>query len=337
MKKNVAGQFISAEMITRADGTDFTGTVSVAVTKDNGTQTAGTGTVTHKGSGHHSYAPVQAETNADRVVFTFTGTGAITASPQVFTSFPQTADALQPTTAGRTLDVNATGEAGLDLNNTTGTWAAAQFASNFLTAAKIATAALNGKGDWNIGKTGYALSTAGILAIWNQLTSALTTASTIGKLLVDNIDAAISSRNSVTPNTVAPDNAGIAANGVAIAAVPTAVENRVEMDVNSIDLNAILDNQTTINTNVLANATLIGLLNDLSFDDIWVDNTIPESYAANGAAFTPAQGMHMMWSDLRSPAQVGTVWSDFKLNNTTVSMTFSLDDATTPTKKTRTA
>lgn len=129
-------------------------------------------------------------------------------------------------------------------------------------------------------------------------------------------------------NTVVPDAAGTA---------PTKEEIRIEMDANSIDLNAIIANQTTINTNVLANATLIGNLNNLSFNDIWVDNALPESYAAIGATFTPAQGMYMMWSDLRSPQQVGTVWTDFKLNNTTVSMTFSLDDATTPTKKTRTA
>ena len=66
---------------------------------------------------------------------------------------------LRPTTPGRTLDVNATGEAGLDLDNTSGTLDAAQFGADFLTAAKIADAAfvadnfaassLNGKGDWN--------------------------------------------------------------------------------------------------------------------------------------------------------------------------------------------
>lgn len=43
-------------------------------------------------------------------------------------------------------------------------------------------------------KTGFSLSTAGILAIWDQATSALTTAGRIGKLLVDNINAAITSR-----------------------------------------------------------------------------------------------------------------------------------------------
>lgn len=43
-------------------------------------------------------------------------------------------------------------------------------------------------------KTGFSLSTAGILAIWHQLTSAIVTAGSIGKLLLDNIDATISSR-----------------------------------------------------------------------------------------------------------------------------------------------
>jgi len=57
--------------------------------------------------------------------------------------------------------------------------------ANWLTAVGIAAAALNGKGDWNIGKTGYALSTAGVQAIWDALTSALTAAGSIGKKLAD--------------------------------------------------------------------------------------------------------------------------------------------------------
>jgi len=109
-------------------------------------------------------------------------------------------------------------------------------------------------------KTGFSLSTAGILAIWDQLTSALTTASTIGKLLVDNINATISSRMATThinatagkvdnvatvdttttntdmrgtdgANTTVPDAAGTA---------PTAVEIRQEMDSNSTQLNTTL-------------------------------------------------------------------------------------------------
>lgn len=55
---------------------------------------------------------------------------------------------------------------------------------------------------WSVGtraltdKAGFGLSTAGILAIWHQLTANIVTASTIGKLLKDDINATISSRSS---------------------------------------------------------------------------------------------------------------------------------------------
>lgn len=58
-------------------------------------------------------------------------------------------------------------------------------AAGVVTATSIAASALNGKGDWNVGKTGYALSAAGVQAIWDALTSALTTAGSIGKKLAD--------------------------------------------------------------------------------------------------------------------------------------------------------
>lgn len=43
-------------------------------------------------------------------------------------------------------------------------------------------------------KTGFSLSAAGVQAIWDALTSALTTVGSIGKLLVTDLDAAVSSR-----------------------------------------------------------------------------------------------------------------------------------------------
>lgn len=61
----------------------------------------------------------------------------------------------------------------------------------------------------NNDKTGYALSSAGIQAIWDALTSALTTVGSVGKLLVDNINATISSRLATSGYT-APDNATVA-------------------------------------------------------------------------------------------------------------------------------
>lgn len=88
----------------------------------------------------------------------------------------------------------STAQLGVNAVNAGGT----AWGSGAITAGSIAASALNGKGDWNIGKTGYALSAAGVQAIWDALTSALTTVGSIGKLLVTNIDAAISSRGTST-------------------------------------------------------------------------------------------------------------------------------------------
>ena len=54
MKKNVAGQVIGAQMVSATDGSAFTGTATVVVTIDGGTQTASGGTgPTHEGNGCH--------------------------------------------------------------------------------------------------------------------------------------------------------------------------------------------------------------------------------------------------------------------------------------------
>lgn len=95
MKKNVASQAIGAQMVSATDGSAFTGSVTVYVTGDAGTQavgSVGSGACTHEGNGYHTYAPAQAETNYDLVAFTFIGTGAIPATVQCYTNFPQTVD-----------------------------------------------------------------------------------------------------------------------------------------------------------------------------------------------------------------------------------------------------
>jgi len=95
MKKNVSGQKIGCQMNSATDGSAFTGSVTVYVTGDAGTQAVGSvgaGACTHEGNGYHTYAPAQAETNYDLVAFTFIGTGAIPSTVQVFTNFPQTVD-----------------------------------------------------------------------------------------------------------------------------------------------------------------------------------------------------------------------------------------------------
>ncbi len=95
MKKNVASQKIGGQLVNASDGSAFTGSVTVYVTGDAGTQAAGSvgsGACTHEGNGYHTYAPAQAETNYDLIAFTFIGTGAVPATVQVYTQFPQTGD-----------------------------------------------------------------------------------------------------------------------------------------------------------------------------------------------------------------------------------------------------
>lgn len=129
MKKNVASQVIGAQMITASDGSAFTGTVTVVVTIDGGTQSASGGTgPTHEGNGFHSYLPTQAETNGDHIAFTFTGTGAIPVTVQVYTDFPQTGDSYTrlgaPAGASVSADIAAVPtvsevQAGLGIHETT--------------------------------------------------------------------------------------------------------------------------------------------------------------------------------------------------------------------------
>lgn len=84
MRKNVASQVISAQLVSATDGSAVTtGTTTVYVCGDGGTQASG-GTATHEGQGLWSFAPSQADTNYNHVTFTFVNSSAISATVQVY-------------------------------------------------------------------------------------------------------------------------------------------------------------------------------------------------------------------------------------------------------------
>jgi len=307
MKKNIASQSIGVEMITAADGTAFAGAVSVSVTIDNGTQAAGVGTApAHEGNGYHSYTPTQAETNGNHLAFTFTGTGAIPATVQLYTAFPQTVD-------NNTILVTLPTQTYLDgrtLVSASYFDPATDTVANVTTAANLTTN--NDKAGYSIAGTKTTLDSLNDIAATSIVSAGAITTLVGAVVNVDTVDVTTTNtdmRGTDGANTVTP---------------PTTAQIWSEAT------------RTLTAGDNIALAKGIGLtgLNDLSFNDIWT-GTITESYAADGAALTPAQGIYMMWSDLRSPQQASTTWSDFKVDNTTVAMTFTLDDATTPTKKTR--
>ena len=293
MKKNVASQSIGAQMVATADGTAFTSAVTIYVTGDNGVQAVGSvgaGACTHEGNGYHSYAPAQAETNYNHIAFTFIGTGAVPATVQVFTSFPQTGDSYEKvdtevaTLVTGVADIQArlpaalTGDGNIkaDTLRVGGTLQTAGDIPALVTtvdtvvdailvdtaeigAAGAGLTAINlpnqtmdivgnitGNLSGSVGSVtgavgsvtaGVTLAASAVQAIWDALTAALTTVGSIGKLLVDRIDAAISSRLASASYTSPLDAAGTrTAVGLAAAnldtqldAIPTAAEINAEV------------------------------------------------------------------------------------------------------------
>lgn len=107
-------------------------------------------------------------------------------------------------------------------------------------------------------------------------------------------------------------------------AVPTAVENREEMDVNSTITLGVEAIFTNTNTDI---PTLIAALKNLG-----ADTTLTEGYAADGAEPTLEQILYMMWSMMNSLGFIALTGISRKLDGTTEAMTFTLDDADNPTE-----
>jgi hypothetical protein len=244
VKKNVASQSIGCQMVTALDGSAFTGAVVVRVTGDNGAQalgSVGSGACTHEGNGYHSYAPAQAETNYDHIAWTFTGTGAIPKTVQVYTSFPQTGDTFARLGAAVGASISAD-----------------------IAALKVVADAVKTKTDQLTftlaNKVDSSIQAAGDFAqgaadkVWASATRSLTTFGTlvadiwaavvdsggVGTLLsrltagrasnLDNLDAAVSTRLATASYTAPPSAASVA---TAVRTEITTELDRIDVDVSS--------------------------------------------------------------------------------------------------------
>lgn len=98
MRKNVSGQIIGGQMVSKTDGSPVTtGNTTAYVTGDGGTMavgSVGSGLCTHEGNGYWTYTPTAAETNYTQIAFTFVNAAAVNATVQVYTT-----TTLGPTTA----------------------------------------------------------------------------------------------------------------------------------------------------------------------------------------------------------------------------------------------
>lgn len=252
MRRNVAGQFVGIQLVSKTDGSAVTsGTTTVYVTGDAGTQAAGSvgsGACTHEGNGFWTYAPAQAETNYTHVAFTFVNTNAINATLQIYpisydasgqmtgvtvgTNSDKTGYSLTATTGLGDQTANITGNLSGSVGSVTGavgsvtgnvggnvTGSVGSVAAGGITAASIATGAIDADAlatdavneivdqvwreaiadhSGTAGSTAEALNNAGAAA--NPWTDTLVTyvAGQAGYLLLNNLNATVSSRASQT-------------------------------------------------------------------------------------------------------------------------------------------
>jgi hypothetical protein len=226
-----------------SDGAVQTSGCTVRVLEAGGTEGDGGGTTAYSTDGVVLYTPTQAETDQNSFVLIAKKTGCIPASVTVVTS--------ASATAGTVLLAPVTHTSAVVPTVTTLTNLPA-ITSNWLTAAGIAASALNGKGDWNIGKTGYALTattglgnqtanitgnlsgsvgsvTGAVGSVTGSVGSVTGAVGSVTGLTAANLDAAVSSRMAsytqptgflaaTFPGTVASPTNITAATGITLAA-----------------------------------------------------------------------------------------------------------------------
>ena len=218
LRRNIASQRVGVVALDTAGAAVTTG-VTLRVGKD-GTFANSAGTLAHKESGFWEYLPTQEETDAVHVVFLYTVPGGFPVAEKYITTQLNPHDgvrggmtalpnvnagaagglAVDTDANGAVRVVDGTGPREIDIANGVVSanvtfWQGisqvavngkpnvhgSELASNTITATAIAADALDDKGNWNIGKTGYALSAAGVTAIWTEAIEGVVTAANLLK------------------------------------------------------------------------------------------------------------------------------------------------------------
>jgi hypothetical protein len=226
------------------------------------------------------------------------------------------------TTAADTLELfaealdQATGQ--LDSGSlANGTITAASIASDAITAAKVAA------------DVGAEIADA----VWDEASAGHLAAGTLGLFLYEAWDAATNiDTNLGTPsgstfsddfNAIKTDTAAILVDtGTTLdARIPAAlVGGRMDCSVGAMASNVIT--ASALNTDAVS--------------EFWT-TALTESYAADGATFTGAQALYMIFSGLYEFSISGTTKTNKKLDGSTTSFVQTLDDATNPTSTTKSA
>jgi hypothetical protein len=190
--------------------------------------------------------------------------------------------------------------------------------------------ALRDRGDasWTTGGGGSAPSAAAIAdAVWDEATSGHTSSGTFGEqvktdidaILVDTgttLDGKIDTIDGIVDNILV-DTAEIGSAGAGLTAVPWNAAWDAEVQSEVADALAAYDPPTKA-----------------EMDAMWT-TAMTESYASDGATMTPAQSLYMILCAVSEFAISSTTITGKKVDGSTTAMTWTINDATDPTSRTR--
>jgi hypothetical protein len=259
---------------------------------------------------------------------------------------------LQPTVAGRTLDVSATGEAGLDWANVGTPGSAVNLSATTVNLVNTITT-----------YTGNTVQTGDSFARLGAAGAGLTA---LGDTRIAHLDADVSSRmatftlptnfaalgitvagkisevvlcDTVTTNTDMITQANVrTAVGLASANLDTqlaAIAGYIDTEIATLivsvgsGLNTLVTAVKAKTDNLPASPASTG-----DVTGVWT-TAMAESYNADGSAPTPAQALFVVMQMLTEMSISDTTMTIKKLNGSTTAFTLTLNDATTPTSLTR--
>lgn len=322
MIKNTASQRIGAQMVSATDGSAFTGSVTVSVTGDAGTQatgSVGSGACTHEGNGYHTYAPAQAETNYDLIAFTFTGTGAIPQTVQVFT---------------------VAGDAFTRLGAPAGASVSADIA-----AVKADTAAILVDTS-EIGAAGAGLTNINLpnqtMDIVGNITGNLS--GSVGSVTgaVGSVTGAVGSVTGNVGGNVTGSVGSVATGGIASTSFAAGAIDAAAIAANAIGASELAADAVTEIQAGLATSASISALNNLSAAqvnaevvDALATDVIADSIPADGSRPTIAQALYLLTQFMLERSVSGTTMTVRKPDGSTTLLTLTLNDGTSPTSITR--
>ena len=375
-------------MTLATDGTTAvtSGTPTVYYTIDGGAQGTGAGASVHEGNGQWSYAPAQAETNGDHVIFTMVLATAITQAVNVYpVSYDPTDAALGLNNVAATDIVSSgaittAGGAVSTVTTLTGhtaqtgdTYALANGAAGFVAIDTVVDSILVDTaeiGSAGAGLTNVTINAASVDLIWDEVitTSAHNVANSAGKRLrqstgllqaesaVDDPGAAATTTAFNTDLTEADNfwndslvvfTSGTLSGQAKPILTYTQASGAIVLDEALTSAPADNDEFTIYSTHIHSVSQIAdGVWDEATSGHVGVGSTglaltsifttaMTESYAADGAAPTPAQSLFLIQQALTEVAIVSTTETIKKLDGSTAAATLTLDDASSPTSKTR--